>query len=113
MELERKLAKKQGYADPILPDIEATHQSYNKALADVLSQPGTEILAATHNQFSIEFARALWRWGWGGLGWGGVGRAWRRGVGGGGSLWPCFPFNAHVVSIAHHVRAPPYPLQWK
>jgi hypothetical protein len=57
MELERKLARKQGYADPILPDIEATHQSYNKALADVLSQPRTEILAATHNQFSIEFAR--------------------------------------------------------
>lgn len=58
MVLERRRAEELGYESPILPTIEDTHESYNKAvetgLMAVVSQ-GAEIMVATHNQESVEF----------------------------------------------------------
>ena len=51
---ERERATKRGYADPIQPNIEATHDSYNTIVKAVLSaeQP-TELMVASHNEESV------------------------------------------------------------
>eukprot|EP00730_Choanoeca_flexa_P001389 TRINITY_DN10613_c0_g1_i5.p1 TRINITY_DN10613_c0_g1~~TRINITY_DN10613_c0_g1_i5.p1 ORF type:complete len:578 (+),score=123.71 TRINITY_DN10613_c0_g1_i5:1225-2958(+) len=56
MEQERSLASKRGYDSPICESLEDTHYSYNQAMSVVLDQPRANLLVASHNQESIEFA---------------------------------------------------------
>lgn len=58
MDLERARAAEKGYESPILPDIQATHKSFNTGVQLVLEHMANggkaNILVATHNQQSIE-----------------------------------------------------------
>ncbi|KAK9791187.1 hypothetical protein WJX73_005196 [Symbiochloris irregularis] len=59
MHVERARAQQLGYADPIWPDIDATHHSYNRCVAEVLDRAqgeGAELMVASHNQESVELA---------------------------------------------------------
>lgn len=55
--MERKRAEKMGYEDPIQPTLEDTHKNYHKVLDLVLQNNHlANILVASHNQESIEYA---------------------------------------------------------
>jgi proline dehydrogenase len=58
LELEQKRAKEMGYADPIRPNKEATDESYNQAIKELLTRikegGKVEMMVASHNQNSIE-----------------------------------------------------------
>jgi len=60
---ERERAAKLGYADPILPTVQATHDSYNNAVDTLLNRcpcpEKTSVVLATHNQDSVELAAGL------------------------------------------------------
>eukprot|EP00045_Choanoeca_perplexa_P008144 m.74701 g.74701 ORF g.74701 m.74701 type:complete len:556 (+) comp14373_c0_seq1:211-1878(+) len=56
MEQERTLAAERGYESPICETQDDTHFSYNNAMAVVLDQERANLLVASHNQESIEFA---------------------------------------------------------
>eukprot|EP01147_Barroeca_monosierra_P002666 gene2667-5560_t len=56
MEAERALAQQRGYADPIHNTIEDTHNAYNKAIGLLMDFPRCNILIASHNQYSVEYA---------------------------------------------------------
>ncbi|KAL1530017.1 hypothetical protein AB1Y20_000942 [Prymnesium parvum] len=57
---ERERAKKRGYPDPIQPTVQATHDSYNRAVEAILVNAPcpdkTSLVLATHNQQSVELA---------------------------------------------------------
>jgi len=54
---ERARAKEMGYASPILPTIEATHQNYNECVRLLLGNiDHVALMLATHNRQSIELA---------------------------------------------------------
>ena len=60
MDLERSLAAEGGKGDPIHESLQATHDAYNHAVRDILSQLAAgqrlEVMIATHNQQSVEDA---------------------------------------------------------
>ncbi|EGD79600.1 proline oxidase [Salpingoeca rosetta] len=56
MEAERKLAEQRGYPDPIHDTIEDTHAAYNRAIQLLMDFPRCNVLIASHNQDSVEFA---------------------------------------------------------
>ena len=57
MAQETARATSMGYANPIWPNIEATHANYNRCLAFVLTKlHRANVLVASHNQASAEFA---------------------------------------------------------
>lgn len=60
---ERRLAKKYGYPDPILPTIEETHSSFNNNLEFLISNwiKGSHVLVASHNEYSVQLAKDLIR----------------------------------------------------
>ena len=55
---ERKLAAERGYASPIWPDIQATHDAYNKTMTNVFEHLGEQdqLFLGSHNQETIEIA---------------------------------------------------------
>lgn len=58
---ERRLAKEQGYQDPILDTIEDTHNNYNSNLEFLISNwiQGSQVLIASHNEQSILWGKHL------------------------------------------------------
>lgn len=62
MEQERRLAREQGYEDPINPNFDATSKMYHACLDEVLKyivkrQPGhVRIMIASHNEDTIRYA---------------------------------------------------------
>jgi len=58
---ERRLAREYSYEDPILPNIEDTHQSYNGNLEYLMSNwiPGSRVVIASHNESSINWGKQL------------------------------------------------------
>lgn len=55
--LERQRAKQMGYESPVLDTIEQTHDSYDRAVSELLHQvktAGAEVMVASHNQKSVE-----------------------------------------------------------
>lgn len=59
MTQETQRAKEKGYDNPIWPNIQATHENYNRSLAYVLGKlHRASVLVASHNQVSAEFATA-------------------------------------------------------
>jgi proline dehydrogenase len=53
---ERKLAAEQGVPSPVHDTIAATHASYHKNVELLLRDENAEVMIATHNQASCEFA---------------------------------------------------------
>lgn len=59
MVAERRRAKERGERDPIQPTVDATHANFNQCMLDLLENLDVaEVMAATHNQESIEVAAA-------------------------------------------------------
>ncbi len=60
MVLEREHAAKNGLPDPINADLQTTHSNYNDSVREVISRIAAghdvEVMAATHNQHSVELA---------------------------------------------------------
>jgi hypothetical protein len=58
---ERRLAKEYKYADPIHESIEATHNTYNTNLKDIIPKlsSNSHLLVASHNEQSVQLAREL------------------------------------------------------
>jgi len=58
---ERRLARKYGYPDPILPSIEETHSSFNDNLEYLVANwiKGSHVLVASHNEYSVQLAKDL------------------------------------------------------
>ncbi len=63
MATERERAAERGYPDPVHPNVEATHASYNDAITEILvrgiAPERISLMIATHNTHSVQHAAQL------------------------------------------------------